>query len=640
SVSFARPWSEYETGFGDGTDFWIGLRSIHELTGSAPKLLRVEAVTWSNVLYVAEYSGFIVGDASTKYTMTFGSYLTGSSNMTRDSLSYHRGMQFSTMDRDNEIHSSGSCSATYGNGGWWYRSCYHSNPNGIYRNSGSYDTNSVVWTGATNGYVTALKSIRLLLKAAASMTSSSRRSVVDCITKCAAVSTCECAATAFLSETKLCLMSAVWGADFSAAAPGKPVYRRQLLRSQPAVQVEDKTFTVIQQRLVGRLSFARCWTEYETGFGDGTDFWLGLRTINQLTGSAPKLLRVEAVTWSNILYVAEYSGFTVGDASTKYTMTFGSYLSDSSNMTSDSLSYHKGMQFSTMDRDNEIHSSGSCSATYGNGGWWYRKCYQFESEWDLSELRFSTGYRAFPGSSERDCVMKCDALGRKRCSAAVFLPETGRCLTSILRNASFGAAGGSGQVFRRRVDSLEPYMVDERMFFAILKREKGSLSFAQPWSAYENGFEDDTDFWIGLFIINELTGRTPRVLRVEAVTWADDLFIAEYSGFSVGDASTNYAMTFGSYLSDSSNMTGDALAFQNNSQFSTMDRDNDGRSGTSCSVAFCGNGGWWYSSCAFCNPSGVYATSAVADSLRKMMWRYATEGRYEALKSIQLILEL
>uniref|UniRef100_A0A1I8F2P7 Fibrinogen C-terminal domain-containing protein n=1 Tax=Macrostomum lignano TaxID=282301 RepID=A0A1I8F2P7_9PLAT len=203
----------------------------------------------------------------------------------------------------------------------------------------------------------------------AAVTTSPGDSVIDCANQCAVQPSCACAASAFVPETKLCQLSAIWGADFSAAAPGKPVYRRRLrkaarIHNRPALEPVEllgaRRFVVFQRRLAGELSFARPWTEYETGFKDCTDLWLGLIKLNQLTGSSPKLLRVEAVTWSNVLFVAEYSGFTVGDWC-------------SSNTSSDSLTVHKGMQFSTIDRDNDVFSL-PCSNYFGNGGWWFKGC--------------------------------------------------------------------------------------------------------------------------------------------------------------------------------------------------------------------------------------------------------------------------
>uniref|UniRef100_A0A1I8JEV2 Fibrinogen C-terminal domain-containing protein n=1 Tax=Macrostomum lignano TaxID=282301 RepID=A0A1I8JEV2_9PLAT len=162
NVSFARNWTEYENGFGDSSDFWIGLRIINELTGSTPRLLRVEAVTWAGVFSACEYTNFTVAGASTNYAMTFGSYI--NSNMSSDSLTYHKGMQFSTTDRDND-HRSSSCSNTYGYGGWWFYSCFIANPTGQFRYSTASDSTGMIWKGAaTSSSSEPLKSIRLMVQ--------------------------------------------------------------------------------------------------------------------------------------------------------------------------------------------------------------------------------------------------------------------------------------------------------------------------------------------------------------------------------------------------------------------------------------------------------------------------------------------
>ena len=52
-------------------------------------------------------------------------------NYTGDSLNYHHGMSFSTADVDQDGHSTYNCAENF-HGGFWYRSCIESNPNGLY----------------------------------------------------------------------------------------------------------------------------------------------------------------------------------------------------------------------------------------------------------------------------------------------------------------------------------------------------------------------------------------------------------------------------------------------------------------------------------------------------------------------------
>ena len=67
-----------------------------------------------------------------------------------DSLSYHRGMAFTTKDRDNDSVGWSNC-AVVSKGAWWYKRCYTSNLNGLYHhgvhNSHADGINWYPWEG-------------------------------------------------------------------------------------------------------------------------------------------------------------------------------------------------------------------------------------------------------------------------------------------------------------------------------------------------------------------------------------------------------------------------------------------------------------------------------------------------------------
>jgi hypothetical protein len=53
-------------------------------------------------------------------------------------MTYHNGMQFTTIDVDNDLHSGGNCVADGKYGGWWFNACNDANLNGVYGTVPSY----------------------------------------------------------------------------------------------------------------------------------------------------------------------------------------------------------------------------------------------------------------------------------------------------------------------------------------------------------------------------------------------------------------------------------------------------------------------------------------------------------------------
>ncbi len=68
---------------------------------------------------------------------------------------------------------------------------------------------------------------------------------------------------------------------------------------------------------------------------------------------------------------AKYATYAIGSSSEKYKITIGAYTGDAG----DSLSYHNNMAFSTIDQENDVHSSLNCAVEY-KGAWWYKSCHQ------------------------------------------------------------------------------------------------------------------------------------------------------------------------------------------------------------------------------------------------------------------------
>jgi len=89
----------------------------------------VEINTTSGNRY-AKYSNFTVSNEATNYTL-FVDFYYGSAT---DQLHYHKGMAFSTKDRDNDKTKGSNCAVSY-RGAWWYNGCINAHLNGNYGDS-------------------------------------------------------------------------------------------------------------------------------------------------------------------------------------------------------------------------------------------------------------------------------------------------------------------------------------------------------------------------------------------------------------------------------------------------------------------------------------------------------------------------
>ncbi|XP_058130784.1 angiopoietin-related protein 1 isoform X2 [Dasypus novemcinctus] len=112
-------------------------------------------------------------------------------------------------------------------------------------------------------------------------------------------------------------------------------------------------WTVIQKRADGSVNFFRNWENYKKGFGniDG-EYWLGLENIYLLSNQDNYKLLIELEDWSDKKVYAEYSSFRLEPESEFYRLRLGTYQGNAG----DSMMWHNGKQFTTLDRDKDMYT--------------------------------------------------------------------------------------------------------------------------------------------------------------------------------------------------------------------------------------------------------------------------------------------
>lgn len=143
-------------------------------------------------------------------------------------------------------------------------------------------------------------------------------------------------------------------------------------------------WTVFQRRQDGSVNFQRNWNAYKAGFGDpAKEHWLGNEKIHQLT-KASRTLRVDMRDEGEARY-AKYKTFSVAGEADKYRLTVAGYAGDAG----DSLGYHSGNYFTTLDRDNDQYG-GNCARLYP-GGWWHIACHIVHLNGGYDVNRYGSG---------------------------------------------------------------------------------------------------------------------------------------------------------------------------------------------------------------------------------------------------------
>ena len=133
-------------------------------------------------------------------------------------------------------------------------------------------------------------------------------------------------------------------------------------------------WTVIQRRIDDTLDFRCNWKEYRNGFGDfNKNFWLGLNKIKRITDtdSYELYIGLESFSHSDTRH-AKYGSFSLGSETAHYKLVISGY--DSTSTAGDSLEFHNGQPFSTLDEDKDADLHVHCAQRY-KSGWWYKDCH-------------------------------------------------------------------------------------------------------------------------------------------------------------------------------------------------------------------------------------------------------------------------
>ncbi|KAM8718086.1 hypothetical protein ACLKA7_004744 [Drosophila subpalustris] len=149
-----------------------------------------------------------------------------------------------------------------------------------------------------------------------------------------------------------------------------PKFSSQPFKVACDAETRDGGWTIILRRLDGSVNFTRNWTEYKNGFGnlDG-EFFLGLDKIHAMTAERRQELLILLEDFEGDQRYETYDEFAIGNEDQQYKLNT---LGKANGTAGDSLNWHRGLKFSTFDKDNN-----KCAISF-SGGWWYRSgfyCY-------------------------------------------------------------------------------------------------------------------------------------------------------------------------------------------------------------------------------------------------------------------------
>ncbi|PIK57223.1 putative ficolin-2-like [Apostichopus japonicus] len=340
AVNFNRSWSQYQDGFGFlSTEFWLGNEKLSYLTNQADYELRVDIELSNGASFYTTYKGFRITDEWGQYKVThIGALESNASTL------------ISTCPT-NMIYGTCTCQAT----------C--EDPNG---QSGC---NSDCTEGCTCPAGFLLQGVTASVRVNAGVswqrpTWLYQNEIRECYCNEGYEGDGENLST--LRSYRDC--QDVYDADhrqdgvytiMPTGWPGIPFDVHCKMENGGG-------WTVFQRRTDGSTSFDQDWDAYKDGFGDSRNLWLGNEKLHYLTNQRNYKLRFDITTSSGSAKYAEYTEFQVESESNKYRMN---KLGTRSGNTGYHLSYNKGKQFSTHERDNdECDTSTALRNTKAVGG--------------------------------------------------------------------------------------------------------------------------------------------------------------------------------------------------------------------------------------------------------------------------------
>uniref|UniRef100_UPI00398E45AC tenascin-X-like n=1 Tax=Pristiophorus japonicus TaxID=55135 RepID=UPI00398E45AC len=161
------------------------------------------------------------------------------------------------------------------------------------------------------------------------------------------------------------------------------------LRAYCDMTMDGGGWLVFQRRMNGKTNFMRTWKAYMSGFGElAGEHWLGLENLHQMTSHRRYELRVDLRNGKEHVY-ATYDKFVVESEAQRYKLRLGKYAGTAGN----SMSYHHGSNFTTVDADND-NALTNCAVSY-RGGWWYKNCHRVNLNGEYGNNRDHQGVNWF-----------------------------------------------------------------------------------------------------------------------------------------------------------------------------------------------------------------------------------------------------